>query len=289
MKNGRAMIGSGQFAPAHISELASAIATLELVHGNRPAARKLFRTALIDPTENSVAQAAWAAREAKASGVDAAVLDLPRTFEARAWDLYGRHNWSGAIAEVDLWLLDEPFASRPAVFGSFAAAVALGDFESGANFAKRGLIANPAEFLLLNNLAFSLASQGHVTDAQSVLSRVDITDLDAGEKVAFLATSGLLRFRSGDHDAGRMLYLKAADWALRNGFVNEEGWARVFLAREELAGRSGKVADALARAARTVKRMRGPDAVIATGMLQQLAAIGAAIPAASTSSASPPV
>ena len=56
----RSIINSGLFAPRHVSELASALATVDLESGNRRSARKLFAVALQNPTENSVAQAQWA-------------------------------------------------------------------------------------------------------------------------------------------------------------------------------------------------------------------------------------
>jgi len=49
----------GDFHPTHVSELASAVGTLELKHGNEKRSKKLFRTSLENPNENAVAQAQW--------------------------------------------------------------------------------------------------------------------------------------------------------------------------------------------------------------------------------------
>jgi hypothetical protein len=44
----------------HLGELAAAIATREIEGGGDKLGKKLMRTALIDPTENVLAQAEWA-------------------------------------------------------------------------------------------------------------------------------------------------------------------------------------------------------------------------------------
>ena len=49
--------------------------------------------------------------------------------EARALYSHSAADWLTAVAESELWLSDEPFASRPAVFGSFITAEHLEDFD----------------------------------------------------------------------------------------------------------------------------------------------------------------
>ena len=66
-------------------------------------------------------------------------------------------DWKGVVAASMDSLLDEPFSSRPAVLGSFAAATGLEDYGLAVNITGNGLIANPNELGLINNLAFSLA------------------------------------------------------------------------------------------------------------------------------------
>jgi predicted permease len=57
------VLNSENYAPIHVTELASSLATLELADGNRRKARKLFQRALQSPTENSIAQVDWAAKQ----------------------------------------------------------------------------------------------------------------------------------------------------------------------------------------------------------------------------------
>ena len=56
------MVQDKSLLPFHITELAGALATLELEAGRDRKARQLFRLSLADPTDNSVAQAQWASR-----------------------------------------------------------------------------------------------------------------------------------------------------------------------------------------------------------------------------------
>src|SRR5262249_14991627 len=62
MKHGRRVVESQRFHPTAVSELASALATEAFMAGSGRDARRLFECSLELPTENAVAQAAWAAR-----------------------------------------------------------------------------------------------------------------------------------------------------------------------------------------------------------------------------------
>ena len=63
VKPAQGLLASDRFRPFHTAEMASALATMELVEGSAKRARKLFDASLRDPTENSVAQAQWAAQQ----------------------------------------------------------------------------------------------------------------------------------------------------------------------------------------------------------------------------------
>ena len=66
-KRGRRMVEGGDFSAFDLTELASELATLELAAGKRQA-RRLFEKALLDPNDNSLAQAEWASQHA--SGIN---------------------------------------------------------------------------------------------------------------------------------------------------------------------------------------------------------------------------
>ena len=97
VKPAQRMLSGRQFLPGQLSELASAVATLEISHGGVRKSKRLFRQSLEDPTENSIAQVAWAARHYSGIDFDHELLNLPNTFEAKAWTFYQHGQWKRAV------------------------------------------------------------------------------------------------------------------------------------------------------------------------------------------------
>jgi hypothetical protein len=200
--------------------------------GDTKQARRLFRDSLIDPTDNSLAQAGWASTKMSGVEVTPELLNKPRSFEARALQNFKDARWKPAIRHCQTWLLDEPFSSRPAALGSYLAAVAEQDYRLSEEFARRGLRANPGDPLLMNNLAVALANQGHIEEAASELCAIQ----DPPEELTttLIATHGLLEFRRGNAVRGRELYLQAIEDARRQGHRRTVALAALHLAREEV-------------------------------------------------------
>jgi len=259
IKVGQAIIEARHHHPKHTSELASAIATLELSSGNMKAARKLFRVALEDPNDNTVAQAEWASRRGSNLGIEPRHLATPLSFEARAWEQYSVGKWRESLAECQSWLSDEPYSSRPAVLATFLASVALEDYQLSERVAKMGLLANPDDQTLLNNMVFTLASSGNLTQAVQYFERMDVSKCDEGARVAYLATSGLLEFRQGRFEIGRNHYREAVGLAEKLSDRLRSALASAFLAREEILATTS-LADSALAAARA--RAEGQDAPI---------------------------
>ena len=232
LKRAKAIVADQRFSPKHLTELASALATVEFENGSLVGSRRLFRQSLIDPTENSVAQADWAARRMEGLGVPSAALEQSHTFEARTWRLFAETHWQEGLAACDDWLADEPFSSRPAMIGSYHALVAAHDYHRAEKFALEGLQSNPKHPGLLNNLAVALADQGKLDEAERALSRAH-DDLVERDLIARTATAGLIRFRRGQHEAGRALYRDAIDRARRDNDEYMRVLALAHLAREE--------------------------------------------------------
>ena len=135
-----------------LSELASALATLELGGGRSLKAKKLFAQALIAPNENVLAQVEWAS---KALNIDLEPRSrqVPLAYEANAWGSYRKQNYLGAMEHSMNWLHDEPFSGRAANFGSFVAAIQE-DFAKSQKFIELGMKANPDDVSLQNNQIF---------------------------------------------------------------------------------------------------------------------------------------
>ena len=236
----RSMLDNPDFSPWHISELASAIATVEMKTGKESAARRHFRLALQQPTENTVAQATWAKSRINGVVLDDQHFRIPLSYEAKAYDAYERMEGRECVTECEKWLQDEPFSSRPASLGSFMAMVAFEDYERAISFTQRGLLSNPRDFLLRNNLVVATAETGNLDAAAIEFRRIDSRSLEDKEKVTWTATNGLLSFREGEYEKGRECYRNAADLARRQLDRRLEPMVLTHWAREELLANQRK-------------------------------------------------
>lgn len=267
---GRKILADASFAPSQTTELSSAIATLEFVNGKTQVARKLFRQSLTAPTENSVAQVEWASRHHLGFEVDVSRIYVPRVFEAQAWEFYASGDWKKSINQSWKWLYDQPFSNLPALFASFVASAVLEDYSEGERIIRFGLIANPQDPILLNNLAFIYASSGRIEEAEEEFAKINRSDIsNTVHEVALLATEGLLNFRNGFQEQGRDLYLQAMEKAKGQIYQRSRTAAAINLAREEILSNSPEAQKAVARADNEAKNLSDTDIDIKL-MLQRL-------------------
>lgn len=232
---GRQLLSAGRFAPIHVTELASALATLELHNGNRKRSRKIFERALECPTENTIAQVEWAAKQVGGIPYDQTTIEaVPRRYEALSFQYTQQGKWKKALEESRKWLCDQPFSSRPAAHASFLATSMIEDFGLAEEVARAGLRANPTDFTLLNNRAVALAKLGRTEEAYKSISHINRAGLTQTEQVVICATVGLLGFRSGRFDEGRRLYQEAISKAMALGLSELGDRALIYLAIEEI-------------------------------------------------------
>ena len=248
--------------PFHLTELAGALATMELEAGKDRRARQLFRLSLEHPTDNSVAQAEWASRLSLRLNVSSKHISIARGYEARVRRAFSSENWEEALTEARFWLKDEMFSSTPAIFGSYAASVGSRDFEKAAEIARQGLRANPTDHMLRNNLVFSLANLGEIEEAEDEFQRIGRAPTPQSRielrspqtQMALKATAGLLEYRRGNIDHGKLLYSKAIEIARDLGNHRALCLATTFFAHEELLSVSSTAGDSLREALRVAKR-----------------------------------
>lgn len=207
IRNARSVLARRHLSALQTSELASALATEELRSGSRRQASKHFRQSVIDPTDNAVAQAVWA-REKFHINIKADPTNVPGAFEGRVLAATAGDNFESALENCICWLRDEPFSSAPATTGSHLATVFRKDYSFSEKIARVGLIANPNNNLLKNNLVVALAHQGLIDAAEEVLTQLNWRDVeDRSEmKPTLYATKGLLKFRRNNIEDGRSLY-----------------------------------------------------------------------------------
>jgi len=213
MRSASSLVQSEQLPPSHLSELHSALATVELDRGDFRHARRHARQSLIAPNDNCAAQARWLAVRLPQIVVTEEAFELAQSYEARCWRAMREGNWSGALGESHAWLLDEPYSGRPAVIGSFIGITLTEDYAFGAACARVGIQADPTNRTLHNNLAVALAYEGDQAEAEVQYGLVRRHFDDEYPEYVFEATGGLLRFRAGDAAAGRSKYARAIELA----------------------------------------------------------------------------
>lgn len=216
---GRRLSDSQSFRKYDLSELAMALATLEHESGgSRKRTKKFLRLALMDPTENTVAQADWLAnRDSDLEHVNVSAFHIPANFEAEANAAFGVGDWDTSYQHAQSWLSDQAFSARPAILAGFIASSVLVDFQKAVQFCKDALIPNPNDATLLNNLAFSYANMNETKEARNYIRRaVNNPNLRIEELIVVTATQGLISFREGDAENGEAFYQKAIDYASKD-------------------------------------------------------------------------
>jgi tetratricopeptide (TPR) repeat protein len=237
-----AKVGRGRNEDSALSqfertELASALGTLEVENGRIRRARQLFRQALIAPNENSVAQVEWANREIGGLDVAGRFPEVPCLHEARAQVSLASGNWKLAISYGREWLRDQFFSRHPAVFTSYVSSL-VENYQDSIEILRGSLRVNPGDSMLLNNLAFSLASDDKVPEAIQILRVADYRDAGGASGVTLAATHGLVCYRVGEAERGRSLYRLAMERAVAFGAQKYKVMAELYMAREELLART---------------------------------------------------
>jgi tetratricopeptide (TPR) repeat protein len=180
-----------------------------------------------------LAQAAWIARKVGDLEFVVNVQNTPRSYEAGAWTNITNGHWEDSLADAELWLCDEPFSKRPTRFGSWAALSTTADYVKAEHMARHGIKTHHDDFILLNNLAVSLAYQGKPNDALEWFKKIPEKTSEDPSTPTYLATSGLLKFRLGAPDEGRKLYRMAVDDAKHKKVTGAVVSALLHFAREE--------------------------------------------------------
>lgn len=234
------------FAPLHTSELATAVAMMELEVGERKKARKLVQKALVVPTENTLAQVFWAQENRHlndAIALDQLVKSSTDAYEAKYRLSMGKGEFTKALEAANSWRNDEPFAARPCFEIAFVSAV-LDDHDLTLKMARRvKRIDGKSDPTFDLNTIFARLSSGRLhpeSDANELDGIKSSLFRMAGlEKHGYhaLANLGLLHYRFGDPDLGRQSYKQAIEMAIKSQQFESAAMAGVFAAREAILAR----------------------------------------------------
>lgn len=234
------LIESKKFDDIHLSELRSAIATVEAVNGKHKKAKKLFEDSLLSATENSIAQAQWASDENMLSQFHPESLSFDGAFEAQARWARSEERWDDMLSAAEAWLDEEPYSSHPAAIGSYPC-FSPEQIARAISIATRGIYSSPNNILLRNNRAVSYIYDGKYTAAIEDLW-AGLHAPDAKNSFHLLASAGLLFYRMGDQKTAHLCYKEAVGKFVECKDMASAVLALLFFIKEEV--RSGRESSA---------------------------------------------
>ncbi len=247
IKKGSELITSSNYSPFSISELSSAIGSIEMMNGNKKKCRSYFKSALQNPNDNSLAQAQFLlSQNSDLSFEFGDNIVLPNAYEADALSAYINDDYSKALGTAVDWIEDMPFTRRPVQFAANIAYTFQKDYDMALRILELGRSANPGDLRMLNNIAYVYALKGDTTSAEKIINEAKRNPLPVDVRICLTATEGLNEYRKGNYEKGKVLYLQAIKMAERE-FPNKEIVATAILnfAREEVRYDQSFTSDAL--------------------------------------------
>ena len=215
IKPGVSMIHSGNYSPFSLTELSSAIGSIEY-HHSRKKCKMFIDKALVCPNDNSLSQAEWLL--SLDNSMNFAFSDYPslkEKYEADARRAFFKNDYSQALITSIEWIEQMPFARTPIDFAAHMAFTFQKKYDDAVKILEIGLRANPNEPSFLNNLAYSYAMSGNIDEAVKILHSPFLNSpyIKNDTRICVMATKGLCEFRKGRIDEGRILYKAAISMA----------------------------------------------------------------------------
>ena len=253
------------FAPTHLSELASAIGTIDVLDGKIKKAKERFHQSLKAPTENALAQIKWAEGKIRNGfNLEKLISNNRLAYEAAFRTAYSERDMGKALQLAQEWMADEPFAPEPVANVTYVASL-LDDYEMAIRSTERELrLAATREICIMNNRVYALMSGGKAfTDEQAGAELSDwvsnITrDLrenriqDVGDQVHALANLGLLFYRAGELELGRKFYDQSAELTKTAKARQSESAVLTYHAREAILSKAPWTSEIMERAKRSI-------------------------------------
>lgn len=228
------LLKNKEYHPSNITELASAVGTLEISSGGRRKGKNLIQKSLEIPSENSIAQASWLNQHDKYNPKDTDINGFNNSFEAKVWYSYKEGDLEDSVIAAANWFKDQPFSSRPAIHGSFITACGFENYEKSKLFCEQGLMCNPDNPTLINNLVFALINQNNLNDAQKYISKYFNNNWMGEDQITWIATLGLYNYKIGNTQLARDLYEQTILQGRKKKFDRLERMALLYYANEEL-------------------------------------------------------
>ena len=214
LKSGIELIESHSLKPLDISELSSAIATEEYLHGSMKKCKRFFTISLLYPNSNSLAQAQWfISKEKIVLGVN---IPQDNSFdESLSLASLYNHRYEDALKFAQHWIKMFPFSTRAISLGDTIATSFLRDYKSSEIILRDAIKTHHNNAWLSNNLAYALALDGRIDEAEVEINRINKRYFrpSVATDVCILATKGLIELRKKNLESGKHLYFEAIQLA----------------------------------------------------------------------------
>lgn len=244
---------------AEMTELASAVGTVELLSGSNKKAKALFKHALSNPNDNSLAQAEWAATKLNLVVGQQALL-TPMSYEANSHNAYRRLEIGEAIDHAVKWAQDEPFASRPMDAQCYLLSLE-GRYAEALEAAKVSHALDGDDIGPSLNLLFAQIQAGDLDEAMEVFLRLGRHPDIKSHATHYYANGGALAYALGYVEQARDFYQRAIRSARMRGEPHTEGLARAFFARLATNAGDPQAPDIVREAADKVPRLPSAGAI----------------------------
>ena len=244
---------------AEMTELASAAGTVELLSGSNKKAKILFKHALSNPNDNSLAQAEWAAAKLNLVVGDQALM-TPMSYEANSHNAYRRLQNAEAIDHAVKWAKDEPFASRPMDAQCYLLSLE-GRYSEALEAAKIAHDLDGDEAGPTLNLLFAQIQAGDLDESMESFLRLSKHPDIKSHATHYYANGGALAYALGYFEQARELYKRAIRTARTRGEPNTEGLARAFFARLATQAGDPQASAIVQEAAEKVPRLPSAGAI----------------------------
>jgi len=234
VKLAKTMVDRNAVPPFHASELAVTLSEIEGKNSAYRSARKLLESALVDPTENSIAHAQWVKNRHELDiPLNDNVINRDSVREAQVYKHLDDGDWHQCMSKAKRWSEREPYSTRPFEIMTYVSCVCQDNHNDCVNYSKHGLKLGMNNFSLLNNLTIGYALSGDIENANATFGLIKASSLNEDDRPVYIATKGMLAFKRKNIDEGTDLY----DTAIAKiGYTDKraKSIARLFLAREKI-------------------------------------------------------
>lgn len=242
LKIGRQLVLSGNVSAFSSSELCFAICNEDKINGKRKDARKMFEKGIIEPNDNSLAQAEFFAKEDLNINLDLTTYkSIAHKNEADTRKALSLGDYEAAFISSMKWMQDYRFEHRPIEFAFGISCDYLKKYDYAIEIVRSFIKSNPKDPAAVNNLVYALGLSDRVEEAERELLKIDIKKYQSGNtnnSICLLATCGLIEYRKGNIETGRELY-NTSIAAAKKSSDKEQGKklaakARLNMIREEI-------------------------------------------------------